>query len=91
MKNKSVIIKGAKWAVKYVSDDSEFLEGNDGITDKKTKTIYISKNPSHSIKNVYWHEYFHAFLHECGVRDLDSHFEHVLVENLADLLEQVDK
>jgi hypothetical protein len=91
MKNKSVTIKGAKWKVLFVSDASEFLEGNDGITCKKTKTIYISKNPSHNVENVYWHEYFHAFLFECGIRDLDDHFEHVIVENLADLMEGVSK
>lgn len=91
MKNKHVMIKGTKWSVKYVDDDSEFLEGNNGITDTKNKTIYISKTPSRNIQNIYWHEFVHAFLHECGVRDLDAHFEHVIVENFADLLEGLVK
>lgn len=91
MRSKSVMIKGEKWLVKYVPDDSELLEGNNGLTDTKIKTIYISKNPTRSIENIYWHEYLHAYLWECGVRDLDAHFEHVIVENMADLLEKVAK
>lgn len=90
MKKESVIIKGAKWVVKYVHDNHPSLEGNDGICDKDTRTIFISENPSHRIRNVYWHEYGHAFLYECGIRDLDPHFEHVFIENMADLLEELE-
>lgn len=91
MKNKSIIIKGSKWSIKYLRHDHPSLEGNNGLTKYAEKLILISKTPDVAIKNVYWHEYLHAFFWECGIRDLDTNFEHALIENLADLLERVDK
>ena len=91
MKNKTLNIKGSKWQVRYIDPNGPELEGDNGKVDYKNKVIYLSKTPDHNAKNVYWHEYLHAYFWECGVRDLSSNFEHVLVENLADLLEQVAK
>lgn len=90
MKNKAIFIKGIKWQVKYLHPENPHLEDNDGMCAYDKKTIYLSKKPSANAKNCYWHEYLHAFFWECGVRDMNSNFEHVLIENLADLLESVD-
>lgn len=87
-KNTKINIKGETWAIKYVPSDSDKLDGNDGICDTKLKTIYLSKTPTRSKTSVYWHEYFHAYLWESGVRDLDGHFEHVLIEIMSDLMEK---
>lgn len=91
MRNKTLLIKGSKWLLKYVDGDGLELEGDNGKVDYKNKVIYLSKTPDCAPKNVYWHEYLHAYFWECGIRDLSSNFEHVLVENLADLLEKESK
>lgn len=88
---KTINIKGKQWAIKKVENEAAELEGADGVADVKKKVIYLSKTPSnHTKNNLFWHEYFHAFFHECGIRDLDSSFEHVIIENLSDLMERLD-
>lgn len=84
-------IKGSKWQIKKVDAENPELESHEGLADYKLKTIYLSKNPQNCTKNnLFWHEYMHAYLYECGIRDLDCNFEHVIIENLADLLERLD-
>lgn len=91
MRNKTVSIKGAKWLMKYVDPKGPELDGDEGKCDYQNKVIYLSKTPEIDAKTVYWHEYLHAYFWECGIRDMDVAFEHVLIENLTDLIERIEK
>lgn len=88
MKDHKILIKGREWSVKYVESAGTELDDNDGTTDTNNRIIYIAKNTTHKTSVVYWHEFLHAFFWECGIRDLDEHFEHVLIENLSEFLDE---
>lgn len=91
MKNRAIKIKGSIWKLKYLPANAIELEGAEGKCDYNSRTIYLSKTPDLDQKTLFWHEFLHAFFWECGIRDLDDNFEHVLIENLTDLLEKVAK
>lgn len=84
-------VRGVRYKIKIMDAEDPRLSGCEGICNIKTKEIFLAEKPPVStFENVFWHEYFHAWLYESGIRDLDSHFEHVLIESLSDLLERLD-
>jgi Zn-dependent peptidase ImmA (M78 family) len=83
---KEVMIKGELYKV-IVKKDLKDDDGHecDGLHDHEKKIIYITTGLKHDYRRqTFLHEFFHAYLHECHVREgLDSQLEEVIVECLS--------
>ncbi len=81
--DKKTRIKGVDYKVirtRFINDDEE-----DGFCDVENKEIVLGKDAK---PNILIHEELHAVLHEHGVRDLDIHFEHVIIRAMEWYIEE---
>ena len=89
----SVKVKGVRYIVKVVrklkDDDGKECSG---LHDSENKILSIDRAlRGKERRQTFFHEYFHAYLEECGVREgLDSQLEEVIVEILSRSLEEND-
>lgn len=86
---KRKMISGVEYKIVYLDPYDLKLNELDGLCDLATKTIYISKIPSvehYTIDHILEHECIHALLYERGIRDLDSRFEHCIIEAVVDYI-----
>ena len=81
-------ILGIWYKVLVVGDSDDRLQGEDALVDHIKKAIYISASPSAETPQLklLYHEIGHALLYETGVRYLDEHLEHVIVEAIQDYM-----
>jgi hypothetical protein len=86
----SIQIGYSEYMCRTVPPDDSRLEDNNGLCDTKLKEIWVSETPDEgeSVFDVLVHELVHAILHEACVRELDEHFEHVLVDSFGDFIKR---
>lgn len=82
----SLMIKGARYKIvykKFLKDDDGVI--CDGLHDHIKKIIYVrSVLKGAELRKTFLHEFFHAYLFECNVREgLDTQLEEVIVETLS--------
>jgi Zn-dependent peptidase ImmA (M78 family) len=84
---KKTNLKGIEYTIIYVADDDPSLEGDWGSCSVDDKIIRINKKAKgKELFKTLVHEELHALLHEGGIRDLDKHFEHVIIEVICDYI-----
>jgi len=77
---KYTMIKGMKYKINVVPS----LPDDDlGSMDPKKKVIEISLLAE---EDVLIHEELHALFYECGIRDMETQFEHVIIEIVTDYI-----
>lgn len=83
---KKLNVKGSIWSVK-ITDVEDFR----GMTDFDTRQITIDKKlSSKEQRRTFFHELFHATLHEVNIykdsRNWNQTLEEIVVANLADIM-----
>ena len=89
MARKHSWINGFKWKLIYLHPKDERLDDGDGAAVMSDRELIISKNPSavyYTQEKVIDHESLHAQFYERGIRDLDDHLEHVIIEAVVDYI-----
>jgi len=86
----SIMVKGARYKIIYkksIKDDDGVI--CDGLHDHIKKTIYVSSGLNGAdLRKTFLHEFFHAYLFECNVREgLDTQLEEVIVETLSQAMD----
>jgi len=72
----------------YLKESDPNSPDHDGFVLYDPKKIYIAENPEYSMIKTVAHEDLHASFYENGIRDLDKHFEHALIEIVAEYIEK---
>lgn len=89
---KKLIIKGKEWITKKVKSlKDESNEGAYGLTSVDDRVIEFDTKIAEFDKEwVFWHEYMHARLHECGVTGntggLSDLAEEIICDDFADFM-----
>ena len=83
-------IKGKTYKVKLVKDLKDDGVEVLGLHDHENQVISINScTKGRERRQVFFHEYFHAYIYECGLREgIDSQMEEVIVDALAQSLEE---
>jgi hypothetical protein len=89
-REKKRMVGGYEYKLVYCGVDDPRLHGDDGVIDLKEKLIYLNLNPTEdTLERNIEHECGHALLDAYGIRDLDEHFEHVIIEMLVDYITEL--
>lgn len=75
------------YVYKYLWLDDRFNEDDHGVTNIKKKCIALKKEETlEEFRKTVIHEDIHAVLYEGGIRDLDGHFEHCIIECVTEYI-----
>lgn len=86
MKPKSRKFGKHTFKYKYVDSDDPNSPDHNGFVLLEQNKIFISNQPDSPIERVIIHEDLHAVLYSYGIRDLDRHFEHAIIEAISDYI-----